>query len=60
MLAIHSLINRCIEMDLDPSEADKGDKENSEVRKTITGRLASKSFSMVWLYSEWECCWFAN
>lgn len=30
MLAIHSLINRCIEMDLDPSAADK---ENSEVRK---------------------------
>lgn len=33
MLAIHSLLNRCAEMDLDPSDTDKGDKENSEVKK---------------------------
>lgn len=33
MLAIHGLINRCIEMDLELSDPDKGEKENSEVRK---------------------------
>lgn len=33
MLAIHSLLRRCVEMELDTSDADMGDKENTEVRK---------------------------
>lgn len=51
MLAIHSLVNRCIEMDLDPADADRGDKENSEVRQNqVCGSSCPKSIPLVWCF----------
>ncbi|XP_075903723.1 condensin-2 complex subunit G2 isoform X3 [Nelusetta ayraudi] len=38
MLAIHGLVNRCIEIDLELPDADKGEKENSEQAEPPLGK----------------------